>query len=163
VDTGYEQLHLDRQLCYAVHSASRAVVRAYGPELDRLGLTYPQYLVMLVLWEDPGTPMAVGELGRRLRLDSGTLTPLLKRLERSGLVQRRRDNADERRVLIGLTERGVALREQAANVPYEVGAKFGLDEQKARALKAELERLVAELDRLVGPAASPHVVVGPEN
>src|SRR5689334_3776194 len=92
------QLELDEQLCFALYDASRALIRAYGPLLDRLGLTYPQYITMLALWESE-EPMSVGALGARLHLDSGTLTPLLKRLEQLGLVERRRDSADERRVL----------------------------------------------------------------
>ena len=142
----FAQLLLDRQLCFAVHAASRAVVRAYAPVLAELQLTYPQYLAMLVLWEDDASVVSVGELGERLRLDSGTLTPLLKRLELRGLVSRDRDPHDERRVLIALTATGRALRQRAAGVPCEMGAKFGFDERRAHRLKADLEQLVAALD-----------------
>jgi len=140
-------LHLDRQLCFALHSASRAVVRAYAPLLDELGLTYPQYLVMLVLWEDPRATVSVGDLGGRLQLDSGTLTPLLKRLESAGLVSRHRDEADERRVLIELTAAGVALRQYARHVPAAIARKTGLDLASAKALKADLEHLISALEQ----------------
>src|ERR1700758_4597195 len=97
-------LRLDNQICFAVYSAAHAVNRVYKPLLDRLGLTYPQYLVMLALWESDGVP--VKEIGERLFLDSGTLTPLLKRLEAAGLLKRNRSSADERQVLIALTPQG---------------------------------------------------------
>ena len=144
--TNLPQLHLDNQLCFALHASSRAVVRAYGPLLDELGLTYPQYLVMLVLWERADDTVSVGDLGAQLQLDSGTLTPLLKRLEKAGLVRRDRDPADERRVLIGLTGEGLDLRERAASVPFAIGAKFGIDLAAAVRLKAELEQLLANLE-----------------
>lgn len=108
-------LLLDNQLCFALYSASLAMTKLYKPLLDELGLTYPQYLVMLVLWEDDGR--TVSELGQRLSLDSGTLTPLLKRLEAAGLVSRLRDVADERRVHIHLTAAGRRLKARAAKVP----------------------------------------------
>ena len=108
-------LQLDNQLCFALYSTSLAMTRLYKPLLDELGLTYPQYLVMLVLWEKDG--LMVSELGERLYLDSGTLTPLLKRLEASGLVARLRDVADERRVHITLSPAGRKLKTQAAKIP----------------------------------------------
>lgn len=110
-----EMLLLDNQLCFAVYSASLAMTRLYKPLLDKLELTYPQYLVMLALWEDDGP--IVSALGDRLSLDSGTLTPLLKRLETHGLVSRVRDVADERRVHIRLTSAGRKLKSRAADVP----------------------------------------------
>ena len=110
-----ELLKLDNQLCFAVYSASLAMTRLYKPLLEKLGLTYPQYLVLLVLWERDG--LTVSELGERLSLDSGTLTPLLKRLAASGYVARVRDTADERRVHITLTAAGRKLKTRAANVP----------------------------------------------
>lgn len=108
-------LRLDNQLCFAIYSASLAMTRLYKPLLDQLELTYPQYLVMLVLWEQDG--LMVSELGQRLSLDSGTLTPLLKRLEASGYVSRIRDVKDERRVHITLTTAGRRLKTRAAKVP----------------------------------------------
>jgi DNA-binding MarR family transcriptional regulator len=108
-------LLLDNQLCFALYSASLAMTKLYKPLLDALGLTYPQYLVMLVLWEGDG--LAVSELGQRLYLDSGTLTPLLKRMEATGLVSRLRSTADERRVHVHLTAAGRRLKARAAKVP----------------------------------------------
>ncbi len=108
-------LLLDNQLCFALYSTSLAMTKLYKPMLEALGLTYPQYLVMLVLWERDG--LMVSELGERLFLDSGTLTPLLKRLESSGLIARIRDVQDERRVHITLTAAGRALKTQAAEIP----------------------------------------------
>src|SRR5512138_3124386 len=110
-----EWLRLDHQLCFALYSASLAMTKFYKPLLDPLGLTYPQYLVMLVLWEADG--VTVSQLGERLSLDSGTLTPLLKRLQAQGLVQRLRDASDERRVLLQLTARGRALKAKALTIP----------------------------------------------
>ncbi|HQS32700.1 MAG: MarR family transcriptional regulator [Polaromonas sp. 39-63-203] len=108
-------LLLDNQLCFALYSTSLAMTRVYKPLLDALGLTYPQYLAMLVLWEKDG--LMVSELGERLYLDSGTLTPLLKRLESSGLIARLRDVEDERRVHITLTAEGRKLKDRAASIP----------------------------------------------
>jgi len=123
-----EAQRLDRQLCFALYSTSLAMTKVYKPLLAPLGLTYPQYLAMLVLWEHG--EVAVNELGERLFLDSGTLTPLLKRLQAAGLVERSRDAADERRVLVTLTAEGRALRKRAAGVPLEIAkaSACGLDE-----------------------------------
>jgi len=113
-----DPLALDRQLCFALYSASSMFTRLYRPLLDPLGLTYPQYLAMLVLWER--SPLMVGEIGAALGLDSATLTPLLKRLEAAGYVSRRRDPADERRVLVAPTESGAALKERARTMREEM-------------------------------------------
>jgi len=136
-------LALDRQLCFALYSASLAMTKVYKPLLEPLGLTYPQYLVMLVLWESDG--QTVSQLGQRLTLDSGTLTPLLKRLEALGFVQRRRDAGDERRVLVHLTPQGRALRNQAAGVPPQLlqASRCSVDElaaltQRLQALRQHL-------------------------
>jgi DNA-binding MarR family transcriptional regulator len=117
-------LSLASQLCFAVYSTAHAFNRVYKPLLDPLGLTYPQYLVMLVLWEHDD--QSVKALGERLFLDSGTLTPLLKRLEAAGLVRRTRDRADERQVRIALTEAGAALRARAKSVPAAIACASGL-------------------------------------
>ena len=114
--TPNEMLQLDKQLCFAVYSTSLAMTRLYKPLLEKLGLTYPQYLVMLVLWEQDG--VTVSELGERLFLDSGTLTPLLKRREAQGQIARLRDVQDERRVRIALTPQGLGLRDQAERIPH---------------------------------------------
>src|SRR4028118_2027881 len=113
-----ERRHVARQLSFALYSASNRIIRLHRPFLEPLGLTYPQFLVMLALYE--GTPRTVGELGLELGMDTGTLTPLLKRLQRAGLVPRARDEKDERRVLIDLTEAGEALRETAAAIPEKI-------------------------------------------
>ena len=116
-----DPLHLDNQLCFALYSSSLLLTKAYKPLLAEIGLTYPQYLAMLALWEDDG--VTVGTLGARLFLDSGTLTPLLKRLEAAKLVKRVRSDADERQVLIHLTEKGRALRKSAATIPARLARK----------------------------------------
>jgi len=141
----YDDLLLDRQLCFALHAASRAVVREYTPLLGDLGLTYPQYVTMMALWQDPERPHTVGELGDAVQMDSGTLTPLLKRLERDGLVTRTRDQADERRVNVKLTDAGSALRDRAASIPRAMAKRFGMPLEEIRALKAQLERLTSTL------------------
>jgi MarR family transcriptional regulator, organic hydroperoxide resistance regulator len=143
---GYPQLELDRQLCFALYTASRAVVRAYAPLLDDAGLTYPQYVTLLVLWEDPDRPRSIGELGERLHLDSGTLTPLLKRLASMGYVTRSRDAEDERRVLVTLTADGLALRDRLAAVPESFLACLGMDGPSASALRDQLTALAASLE-----------------
>lgn len=124
-----DPLLLDRQVCFPLYAATNLLNRLYGPVLSKLGLTYPQYLVMLVLWERQ--PQTVGALGARLYLDSGTLTPLLKRMESAGFVDRTRDPGDERRVLVTLTDKGKALREQALHVPDTMANGYkpeGVDE-----------------------------------
>lgn len=140
-----DPLHLDEQLCFALYNASRALTRAYAPLLAPLGVTYPQYLVLLVLWERDGLP--VKELGERLALDSGTLTPLLKRLEQQGLVERRRGEDDERVVRIHLTPDGRALRSKARKIPMELACRAGYDVASERSMR-ELVRLREELTQL---------------
>jgi MarR family transcriptional regulator, organic hydroperoxide resistance regulator len=132
-------LLLDRQLCFALYSSSLAMTKRYKPLLAPLGLTYPQYLVMLVLWEQDG--VMVSALGERLFLDSGTLTPLLKRLETSGLLARVRDVADERRVRITLTAAGRALKAQAAAVPASVVGTTRCDVAELASLTRQLQAL----------------------
>lgn len=136
---------LDAQLCFALYTATHRLTRAYRPLLEPLGLTYVQYLVMLVLWEH--TPRSVGELGDALYLDSGTLTPLLKRMERAGLVSRRRDTEDERRVLIELTEGGRALKQQAEDVSDDILCQLSMSRDEAKQLRSRIMRLVDNLDR----------------
>lgn len=138
-----EQLRLDRQLCFALYAASGLVTKAYRPLLEPLGLTYPQYLVMLVLWEQ--SPRTVGELGEALGLDSGTLTPLLKRLEAAGLVSRNRDPADERRVRVAPTSKGMALRDQAASVPEVMACALPLPLAELADLRATLQDFARKL------------------
>jgi DNA-binding MarR family transcriptional regulator len=141
----HAQLELDLQLCFPLYAASRAVTRAYAPLLAEVGLTYPQYLTMLALWSAPAE-QTVGDLGRRLRLDSGTLTPLLKRLEAAGLVTRRRDADDERRVVVSLTPAGEALQDDVAHVPAAIVGRLGLPAQDLIALRGLLDRLLDAID-----------------
>lgn len=141
----YPQLDLDAQLCFPLYAATRAVTRRYGELLAEVQLTYPQYLALLALWESE-EPLAVGELGERLRLDSGTLTPLLKRLESAGLVVRRRDARDERRVLIRLTDDGWALRERVAHVPEQLFASLDFSPAEAHQLRRLLGKVLAIFD-----------------
>jgi DNA-binding MarR family transcriptional regulator len=129
-------LALHNQLCFALYSASHAMTRTYKPLLDKLGLTYPQYLVMLVLWEQDG--VLVKDIGKLLFLDSGTLTPLLKRLESAGLVERKRDKVDERQVRISLTGPGRALQEQAQEVPTQILCASGQPLEDVLRIRAEL-------------------------
>ena len=142
------QLLLDNQLCFALYRATRAVQRSYAPHLAELGLTYPQYLAMLVLWEEE--PLTVGALGERLHLDSGTLTPLLKRLQEAGLVERRRDEDDERRVNIVLTRRGRALRAKAEGVPAKVFDCYGFSIADGAALRSTLNELSDRIEAVAG-------------
>ena len=138
VDDG---LQLDNQLCFKLYAASRAVIRAYKPMLDQLGLTYPQYLAMLVLWEWQQQPPAlptVKALGERLLLDSGTLTPLLKRLELQGLLQRKRSASDEREVHLALTPAGGALREQVLPLKSQLLCERGIDLDQVAALRSQV-------------------------
>jgi DNA-binding MarR family transcriptional regulator len=114
-------LLLDQQLCFAMYRASRALIRAYGPLLEPLGVTYPQYLALLTLWEEDA--VSVKRLGERLSLDSATLTPLLKRLEQRGLIERRRDATDERVVRVLLSKKGHALQARAKNIPNAVACR----------------------------------------
>ena len=137
------QLRLDNQLCFLFHRIGRELNAAYRPLLADLGLTYSQYLVMLVLWERDG--LGVGELGDRLDLDSGTLSPLLRRLERAGLVRRERATSDERRVMIHLTGRGRDLQERAAGIPEAIAGFVVDDEAGYEAMKAQLNDLAARI------------------
>ena len=139
---------LDDQLCFQLYTASRLVTRAYRPLLSELGLTYPQYIALMVLWEwsDKGKPaQTVGDLGERLLLDSGTLTPLLKRMEQNGLVNRNRDPNDERVVRIELTKQGLALSDKAAGVPMKLACKFKGEVGELLVLRESVRNLVEEI------------------
>jgi MarR family transcriptional regulator, organic hydroperoxide resistance regulator len=132
-------LELDKQVCFALYSATRAVTQLYRPVLDALGLTYPQYLVMLALWERGAS--TVKQLGQALELDSGTLSPLLKRLESHGYVRRERSTSDERSVLVHLTDAGAALRTRASSVPRRIAGATGMEFVELEALRQNLVRL----------------------
>ena len=134
---------LDQHLCFDLYASSRAVIKAYGPFLSALGITYPQYLVMVVLWETGSA--SVGTLSERLNLDSGTLSPLLKRLEVTGLVRRSRSKEDERSVTVELTPKGSALQEQARAVPGQVFCKTSLSAEDCMRLQTSLRTLRSEL------------------
>ena len=136
-------LELGDQLCFALYSASRAMSKVYRPLLDPLGLTYPQYLVMLVLWERDG--LTVTEIGERLYLDSATLTPLLKRLQAAGLVTRTRASTDERRVLVALTSAGRALKAKATGLPARILRAAACQPAELASIHARLESLRAQL------------------
>ena len=138
-----ELLKLDNQLCFPLYACAKEVVRRYTPFLDDLGLTYTQYLAMMVLWEH-GT-LSVTQLGELVYLDSGTLTPLLKKLEAKGLVTRMRSTTDERRLDIGLTDEGQALKQRAASVPLAMGKCAGLDLDEAVQLSTLLHKVLANV------------------
>ncbi|MDX3969584.1 MAG: MarR family transcriptional regulator [Bradyrhizobium sp.] len=141
-------LRLDNQICFAVYSAAHAFNRVYKPLLDGLGLTYPQYLVMLVLWERDDVP--VKDIGEKLFLDSGTLTPLLKRLEAAHLVKRTRSREDERQVLISLTPQGYSLKEKARAVPQSILAASDCSVSELVAMKDEIVALRDRLNAVIG-------------
>lgn len=143
-ETGYDPLALDNQLCFSLYAASRALTGLYRELLGELGLTYPQYLVMLALWEH-GT-LSVKGLSRVLHLDSGTLSPLLRRLEGAGAITRTRSAADERVVEIGLTDHGAAMRERALGVPERLIGASGLSAERARDLITTLDELTRSVE-----------------
>lgn len=136
-------LLLDNQLCFALYSASLLMTKLYKPLLDDIGLTYPQYLAMLALWEEDG--VTVSTLGARLYLDSGTLTPLLKRLEKAGFLTRERNEEDERQVLIRLTHEGRALKKRAMDIPRKIIAATGANVPEIINLRKRLKKLRSEL------------------
>jgi DNA-binding MarR family transcriptional regulator len=136
-------LKLENQLCFPFYAVSRQLTKTYQPHLQALGITYPQYLVLLLLWEHK--QLTVKELGDRLLLDSGTLTPLLKRMEQRLLLSRRRDPRDERSVIISLLPGGLALEVQARDIPVQLLAKSGLSLDELEALRGQLSQLLARL------------------
>lgn len=148
IEPSSDVLPLDQQLCFSVYAAAHAFTAAYKPLLEPLGLTYPQYLVMLALWAQDG--QSVKQIATRLRLDSGTVTPLLKRLERDGLLRRGRDPADERHLCVALTDQGHALRWRAGAARERIVCALGGTEEPIQALKREIDRLTALLERPVG-------------
>lgn len=143
-------LALDKQLCFALYSASLAMTKVYKPLLAPLGLSYPQYLVMLALWEEDG--QTVSALGHKLALDSGTLTPLLKRLQAQGALTRTRDTEDERRVIVRLTDTGRRLKIDARRVPPQIGLATGCELAKIVQLTHQLTTMRDSLTQAVAPA-----------
>ena len=139
----YDALKLSKQLCFPLYACSREMIKLYKPWLDELGLTYTQYITMMVLWENKA--MTVKALGQELYLDSGTLTPLLKKLEEKGLVTRRRSEQDERNLIVTLTEKGEALREEALHIPAEMTKCVNLPREDIR----ELYRMLYQMLEIV--------------
>lgn len=142
-----ELLKLENQLCFAFYACSREITKLYRPILSKLGLTYTQYITLLALWEKDG--IGVKELGARLYLDSGTLTPLLKKLESQGLLTRTRSKADERNVIIELTDEGRALKTRAVEVPAQLYSGAGLRQEELEPLRAQLQSLLHKVDEAV--------------
>jgi DNA-binding MarR family transcriptional regulator len=138
-----DEKRLERQLCFAVYATAHAFTRAYKPLLDRVGLTYPQYLVMLVLWEKGC--MGIKTIGEQLDLDSGTLSPLLKRLEQSGLITRMRDAKDERQVIVSLTDCGTVLKRETETIMTAIGEAAGCSMEEMASLRDRLQQLRANL------------------
>lgn len=141
-----DSLHLDRQLCFPLYAASRLITRLYQPLLEPLGLTYPQYVVLLILWED--APCSVSHIGERALLNTNTLTPLLKRMEELNYIQRTRCVADERVVVISLTKAGTLLRTRCACIPESLNSAVSYPPEKVVALKRSLDDLICKLQTL---------------
>lgn len=144
----YEQLKLENQLCFPVYAASRLITREYQPFLDKLGITYPQYLVLMILWEEDGKP--VNEIAKKLILNTNTITPLLKRMEQQGIIRRRRSGKDERKVIVHLTKKGKQLQEEAAVIPGKLAGLLAEGELKLDdliRLKEALESMIRSLSK----------------
>ena len=142
----YEQLKLDNQLCFRFYTVSRLITQAYGPMLEKLGVTYPQYLVLLVLWEKDSQP--VNDIAKRLLLNTNTVTPLLKRMEDEGLLSRKKGTEDARQVIVSLTDKGKEMEEQAMNIPFQLLQKFSctnLDPDQVAFLAPTLDSLIDTL------------------
>lgn len=139
----YEQLKLENQLCFPVYAASRLITRQYQPFLERLGITYPQYLVLMILWEEDGMP--VNDIARKLILNTNTVTPLLKRMEQQGFVKRRRSSKDERKVIVQLTTKGRELQAEAEQIPEKLAGRLVEGELKVD----DLVRLKEMLDSMI--------------
>lgn len=139
----YNNLNLDNQLCFSLYALSREIIKLYKPILDDLNLTYTQYLVMIVLWEEKKA--TVKHLGNRLHLDSGTLTPLLKKLEAIGFIKKYRSKEDDRVVIAELTEEGESLQEKAKNIPDKILCSMNIEKEKVKRLKQELDEVLENL------------------
>ncbi|PKA40239.1 MarR family winged helix-turn-helix transcriptional regulator [Rhizobium sullae] len=142
-----EEKRLEKQLCFAVYATAHAFTRAYKPILDKVGLTYPQYLVMLVLWEKAELP--VKTIGEQLDLDSGTLSPLLKRLEQTGLIKRTRDARDERQVIVSLTPKGRSMKSEAGTIMAAIGQAAGCTLDEMAEIRGALQKLRGNLNAAV--------------
>jgi DNA-binding MarR family transcriptional regulator len=146
VSSKQQFIKLEDHLCFSLYASSRAIFRLYRPFLDELNLTYPQYLVLLVLWERE--KCTVKELGELLDLDSGTLTPMLKRMEASGFVKRRRDTTDERVVIVSITEEGEALRDKAVCIPQSLLTSTGMTVEEVTVLNSAIKKLLTKVNTL---------------
>lgn len=140
----YESIRLKNQLCFPLYACSKEIIRQYRKPLEKLGLTYTQYVVMMVLWEDGG--MTEGDLGKKVYLDSGTLAPLLKRMEKQGIINRVRPDDNERKLFISLTEKGEAMKEQALYVPKAMNGCIDLPENELKELKRLLDKAVSGME-----------------
>ena len=145
IDTKSNSLHLDQQLCFALYSSSRLIVQSYDAILKELGLTYPQFLVLLALWEK--NPLSVKQIGENLHLDSGTLSPLLKKMQTKGLVKKMRSNKDERIVTIMLTASGRNMQKTAAKIPHQIFCKLQMKEKEVIDLRKQLQALTHVLKK----------------
>ncbi len=148
----YEQLKLENQLCFPVYAASRLIIREYQPHLDRLGITYPQYLVLMVLWEEDN--LTVNDITRKLVLNTNTVTPLLKRMQQQGIIERKRSDEDERKVIVQLTSKGRALQEEAAHIPELLVRRLAdrnLKMDELLRLKDSLNSIIRFLDQQGNP------------
>jgi len=143
----YESIKLDNQVCFSLYAASREIIKLYKPYLDKYNLTYTQYIAMLVLWEDEKS--TVKDIGKRLHLDSGTLTPLLKKIESMGLVTRYRDVNDDRVVIVELTEKGRLLKENVTEVPQEMACKINMPREDLIELKIKLDNMLGVLNKII--------------
>jgi DNA-binding MarR family transcriptional regulator len=141
----YNQLKLENQLCFPFYAASRLIIRHYQPHLDRLGITYPQYLVLMVLWEKDG--VSVNEIANQLILNTNTITPLLKRMEKREIVQRKRSTEDERKVLIHLSSKGKQLQEQAAEIPAKMAENLNVEPEELACMKDQIMDMIAILQK----------------
>ena len=141
----YEMLRLENQLCFPLYACAKEVVRKYKPYLDEIGLTYTQYITMMVLWEEK--TMNVKTLGERLFLDSGTLTPLLKKLEKQSLITRKRSSDDERNLIVRITEEGESLRVKAVRIPQQLGACIPITLEEAHKLYALLYKVLGAINK----------------
>lgn len=147
----YEQLKLENQICFPLYAASRLITRAYQADLDQLGITYPQYLVLMLLWEH--REMTVNQIAEKLILNTNTVTPLLKRMETDGILNRVQSKQDQRKVLVTLTEKGEAMKEQAAQIPFNLLAKMQITMEpeqleEALDLKNKLYKLISVLEKI---------------
>lgn len=140
----YESIRLKNQLCFPLYACSKEIIRQYRKPLEKLGLTYTQYVVMMVLWEDGG--MTEGDLGKKVYLDSGTLAPLLKRMEKQGIINRVRPDDNERKLFISLTEKGEVMKEQALDVPKAMNGCIDLPEDELKELKRLLDKAVSGME-----------------